>query len=94
MTVREFKKGINPYGISYMDMKIGKSVVVDIPINHNGNCAESEVEGIISRDIWCGSPNVFYSQIKMTKQNTKKEIISFSGGLYAVYPENIKKIIE
>ena len=92
MTVKEFEKGVNNYGISYADIKEGESVVVDIPIDHDGNCAE--VEGIISKNIWCGSPDAFYSQIKMTKQNTKKEIISCGGGLYAVYPENIKKIFE
>lgn len=91
ITLREFEKGINPYGIPYADMKKGKSIIVDIPISHEGNCAE--VEGIISQNIWCGSPNVFYSQIKMTRQNTGKEKIALSGGLYAIYPENIKKII-
>lgn len=91
MITKEFVKGINPHGIPYADMIKGKSVIVDIPIDHDGNCAK--VEEIISQNIWCGSPNVFYSQIKMTRQNTRKEKIALSGGLYAIYPENIKKII-
>lgn len=91
LTVREFEKGINPHGIPYADMKKGKFVIVDIPIDHHGNCVE--VEGIISRNIWCSSPNCFSSQIEMTKQNTKKDNFSFDKGLYAIYPENIKKMI-
>lgn len=90
MTTKEFVKGINPHGIPYVDMTKGKSVVVDIPIDHDGNCAE--VEGIISQNIWCGSPNVFYSQIKMVRQNTEKEKIALSGGLYAIYPEKVRMI--
>ena len=90
ISLEEFKKGINPYGIPYANMIKGKTVIVDILINHNGDCAE--VEGVITQDIWCGSPNCFYSQIKLVKQNTKTDIICLSKDLHAVYPEKIKKI--
>ena len=77
MTTREFVKGANPHGIPYSDMTKGKSVVVDIPIDHDGNCAE--VEGIISQNIWCGSPNVFYTQIKndKTKHQKRKDCVEW-----------------
>lgn len=89
-TLKEFLDGINPYGVPYNTMKKGKIVIVDIPINHNEDCAE--VEGIITQDIWCGSPNCFYSQIRLIKQNTKTDIILLSKNLHAVYPEKIKRI--
>ena len=33
--LEEFKKGINPYGISYGEMTKGKRVIVDIPVGNN-----------------------------------------------------------
>ena len=89
-TLKEFLNEVNPYGIPYNTMIKGKTVIVDIPIS-NGDYAE--VEGVITQNIWCGSPNCFYSQIKLTKQNTKTDIICLSKNLHAVYPEKIKKII-
>ncbi|MBQ7818538.1 MAG: hypothetical protein IJ341_02455 [Bacteroidales bacterium] len=72
-------------------MTVGKYVIVDIPI-HDGTCAE--VEGIISRNLFYGGPpSLIYSQIKLMKQNTKKDVITLSKGLHAVYPEKIKQII-
>lgn len=91
LTINEFKKGTNPYGIPYADMTVGKKVVVDIPI-HDGTCAE--VEGIISRNLFYGGARfLYYSQIKLIKQNTKQDVITLSKDLHAVYPEKIKQII-
>ena len=90
-TLLEFLNEINPYGIPYNTITTGKTVIVDIPINHNGDCAE--VEGIITRDIWYGAPNCFYSQIRLIKQNTKTNLIRLSKDICAIYPEKIKKII-
>ena len=89
-TLKEFLQEVNPYGIPYNTIIKGKTVIVDIPINHNGDCAE--VEGVISSDIWCSSPNCFYSQIKLVRQNTKTDVIYLSKDLHAINPEKIKKI--
>ena len=91
-TLKEFLNEVNPYGIPYVNMIKRKTVIVDIPINHNGDCAE--VEGVISSDIWCSSPNCFYSQIKLVRQNTKTDVICLSKDLHAIYPEKIKRIYE
>lgn len=91
MNMKEYKQSINPYGIAYSELTIGKRVIVDIPIDHEGNCAE--VEGVISKDLWLGSPNAVYSQIRMVKQNTHKNEILLNGGLYAIYPEKVKQIV-
>ena len=88
-TLKEFLEEINPYGIPYKEMNVGKNVIVDIPVSHN---EYMEVEGIITREIWQSSPNCFSSQIQMTKQNTLTDKYNFSKSLYAVYPEKIKKI--
>lgn len=91
-SLEEFKKGINPYGIPYSEMTKGKSVVVDIPINHEGDCLE--VEGVITKDLWYDHPcRCAVSQIKMTKQRNRLDAYKFSKMLYAVYPEKIKKIL-
>lgn len=90
-TLSDFKKGTNPYGIPYANMTAGKNVVVDIPIDHNGSYAE--VEGVISKDLWVGSPGAVYSQIKLTRQNTMREAIVLGSGPYAVYPEKIKRLL-
>ena len=90
LTLSDFKKGINPHGIPYANMTKGKAVVVDIPIDHSGTYAE--VEGVISENLWVGSPRTVYSQIKLTKQNTMIDVISLGSGLYAVYPEKIKRL--
>lgn len=90
ITLNTFKKGINPHSIPYSDIVKGKSVVVDIPIDHDGSCAE--VEGVISKELWIAAPNCIYSQINITRQNTKKDIVCLGCGLYAIYPENIKKL--
>ena len=74
-TLKEFLNEVNPYGIPYVNMIKGKTVIVDIPINHNGDCAE--VEGIITQNIWCDSPNCFYSQIKLIKQITSVLVFCF-----------------
>ncbi|MBQ7818399.1 MAG: hypothetical protein IJ341_01750 [Bacteroidales bacterium] len=91
-----FKTETNPYGIPYEDMTVGKYVIVDIPI-HDGTCAE--VEGIISRNIFYDFTSIFYgdicySQIKLTKQNTKNDVITLGKGLHAIYPEKIKRIVK
>lgn len=92
MDMKEYKQSINPYGVPHADMKIGKRVLVDIPINHDGDHAE--VEGIISRDLWIGSPNCIYSQVKITMQNTQRDKVMLSAGdLYAIYPDKIKKML-
>lgn len=90
-TLKEFLQEVNPYGIPYSSMIKGKKVVVDIPIGHE---EWMEVEGTITTDIWRDSPNCFFSQIKLEKQNTHKDTHLFSKGLYAVYPEKIKRIYE
>lgn len=90
-SLEEFKKGINPYGIPYSEMTVGKCVVVDIPINHEGDCLE--VEGVIAQDLWMHPPGYAVTCISMTKQRNRLDTHNFSKTLYAVYPENIKKIV-
>lgn len=87
--LEEFKKGINPYGISYGEMTKGKRVIVDIPV---GNNKQMEVEGIITADLWYDRGVGYTSQIRLVKQNTLCDEYDFSKSLYAVYPEKIKKI--
>lgn len=87
----EVKKGVNPHGIAYADMTKGKHVVVDIPIKHGEDVVE--VEGTISSALWYDHPcHSVNSQINLTKQNTKQDVILFGRGLYAVYAERIKRI--
>lgn len=92
LTLSEFRQGINPYGIPYASITPGKTVIVDIPIDHDGTCAE--VEGVISRDfMYGGCSGLYYSQIQLGRQLTMTDKIEFSKGLHAIYPENIKQVI-
>ena len=90
MDMKEYKQSINPYGVPHADMKIGKRVLVDIPINHDGDHAE--VEGIISRDLWIGSPNCIYSQVKITMQNCLNHTSVFRSSKFLKTSKEIRKL--
>lgn len=81
---------INPYAIKYEDLLPGTEVIVDIPI-HDDSCVE--VLGVISKELWLGSPGCVYSQINLIEQRTGKDVLTLSRGLHAIYPEKVKEIL-
>ena len=90
MTIEGIKQLLNPYGIPYKQMTVGKKVTVLIPIPDKKHVL---VEGIITKEIWKNSSDCFYSQINITKQCSETTSYSLAG-IMAIYPEKIQKISE
>ncbi len=90
MILKYLKSELNPQGIPYSELKKGRYIVVDIPICHEKGVVE--VEGVISKELWLGSPRCVYSQVRITKQNTLCDIVHFSCDIHAIYPELVKCI--
>ena len=83
--LEEFKKGINPYGISYGEMTKGKRVIVDIPV---GNNKQMEVEGIITADFLGFDP---FDKMKNNHNNWSGVLdIGWEKG----FPDNLPVIIK
>jgi hypothetical protein len=85
----------NTHGINWDDLKIGTriSCAYEVNLGRQGKHI-CNVEGIITREIFCYAPKCYCSQIKITKQLNLKDIYDCGiNTLSAIYIDNIVKIL-